>query len=136
MFRQVRVWVGVVALLVVALTSYGCNAADALMPETAIPSFAESGQCGGWSCSSGVCGYDPGSDPRGACCLYPAGQGEAPEPKPTCDIGICDQMPDLCDPADPGPNWCSETGHSTPGHPWCDPTCLPPGTFCNTPIIP
>lgn len=69
-----------------AIGMAGCAGPDTTGPSRPpIPSFAESGQCGSWSCSTATCGYDPGNDPRGACCTGPTPEGYDPAPAPDCN---------------------------------------------------
>jgi len=123
MGRRMRVWAGLAVLLVAVMAS-GCSGADAMAPETAIPSFTESGQCGGWSCSSGTCGYDTATDPRGACCLYPTESGETGAPKPSCDTGYCLQYPNSSYCTIAGTGLCSLTGRSDKDSIYCDSRCV------------
>lgn len=83
--RSATILLGLITLGVVGAVN-ACSAADATGPtRPPIPSFAESGQCGSWSCSIDHCGYNPGSDPRGACCTGPTPVGYSPQPKPDCN---------------------------------------------------
>lgn len=68
---------------ILTLVGTGCRGASesATGPETPIPSFAEAA-CKRWSCQTATCGYDPASDPRGACCTL---RGTPAVPKPSCE---------------------------------------------------
>jgi hypothetical protein len=73
------------ALVIGTITLFGAacseQSATATEPERpAIPSFA-AGPCKVWSCVWGQCGYDPASDPRGACCIAGGSPGTQ---KPSC----------------------------------------------------
>ena len=70
-----------------AFVAFGCGSEAMAGPETAIPVFAEGGNCGQWACEESACGYDTATDPRGACCVEPAPQGQTGDPKPSCDPG-------------------------------------------------
>jgi|SRR5690606_3547221 len=106
-----------------ALAAFGCGSEAIAGPETAMPVFAESGTCSEWACEEYICGYDTGSDPRGACCVEPAPQGQAGDPKPSCDPG--GGPPDAsCDPNDYGAvevNFCYECGAQAACCYWFDP---------------
>jgi len=79
------------------ILTMGCGAEVPSGPETAMPVFAESGACGQWACEEYICGYDTATDPRGACCVEPAPQGQPGDPKPVCDEYIyCQIYPSRC----------------------------------------
>ncbi len=92
-----------------------------------IPSLAESGQCGSWGCTVGQCGYDPATDPRGACCTGPVLPGGSAQPKPSCgNRPFCMQYPSICQSQQGGSGYCQGSA-GNPGSYYCDPYCSPGG---------
>lgn len=63
----------------------------------AIPQFQTAPRvCLAWSCSSGTCGYDTATDPRGSCCLEWVLGTSGGQPKQSCGQSWCQRYPSLC----------------------------------------
>jgi hypothetical protein len=78
-----------ISLAAACSDAQGLAGPEATAPETPIPVFEKAhGGCAAWSCAIAICGWDPATDPRGACCLaINEGDGEGSWEKPSCSEG-------------------------------------------------